>query len=274
MFFHDKSLMLSVRLISAVLLVLLVNKTKIYGQYLTEESIHSSPIVVIDPGHGGKDKGCHDHHYNEKDIALTLSKKIGAQIKVKIPNAQIIFTRTKDEFIKLNKRVEIANKYKPDVFISVHANSIDVSEVHGSEIFILGPHENGHNRIIEERENASSLMEYDMIEDAGIANFLLQSATKADNMSKSIELAKSIEQVMTSIKGHKCRGIKQANFAVLKNISSPCVLLEAGYLTNNKDFETLNSDYGQNILADEIAQGIIDYIISHPRAENQGSLNH
>ena len=268
MFFHNKSLKITVQLFSLVLLILLVNKTKNYGQYLVEEVVITSPIVVIDPGHGGKDKGCHDHHYNEKDIALTLSKKIGAQIKIKIPNAQIIFTRTKDEFIKLNKRVEIANIYQPDVFISVHANSIDVSEVHGSEIFILGQHKNKQNRIIEERENASSLMGYDMNEDMGITSFLLQSATKADNMTKSIELAKTIEHSMSSINGHKCRGIKQANFAVLQDISSPCVLLEAGYLTNSKDYSTLSSAHGQNIISDRIAKGIIDYIISHPRVEN------
>ncbi len=268
MLFANQSLFFYIKLICVVSLLLLLNRTQLQGQYLEQESHHQAPIIVIDPGHGGKDKGCHAHHYNEKDIALALSKKIGAQIKVRMPDAQIVFTRTTDIFIKLSKRVEIANSYDPDVFISVHANSIDVTEVRGSEIFILGPHSDDLLRKIEERENAASFMEYDMATDGEIASFILQSATKSDNMSKSIELAKSIESVLSNLKSHKCRGIKQANFAVLKNIASPCILLESGYLTNDHDYKTLNSDHGQNIIADRIANGICQYLNEYPRVEN------
>jgi N-acetylmuramoyl-L-alanine amidase len=269
MLFLNQSLYYYFKLLCVVTLLLLLNRTQLQGQYLEQQSHHQAPIIVIDPGHGGKDKGCHAHHYNEKDIALALSKKIGAQIKVRMPDAQIVFTRTTDIFIKLSQRVEIANSYDPDVFISVHANSIDVTEVRGSEIFILGPHSDAHYRQIEERENASSLMEYDMATDSGIESFILQSATKSDNMSKSIELAKSIEAVLSSLKSHKCRGIKQANFAVLKNIASPGILLESGYLTNDHDYKTLNSDHGQNIMADRIANGICQYLVDYPRVKHK-----
>jgi len=273
MFFVNQSLISQIKLLVVVSVLLLLHITKIQGQYLEQQNQHPAPIIVIDPGHGGKDKGCHAHHYNEKDIALTLSKKIGAQIKIRIPNAQIIFTRTKDEFIKLRHRVEIANSYDPDLFISVHANSIDVAEVHGSEIFIIGPNKDAHYRKIVERENASSFMEYDMSTDHGIESHILQSATKSDNMSKSMELAKSIENALSSLKSHKCRGIKQANFTVLKNIAAPCVLLEAGYLTNDHDYKALNSEHGQNIMADRIANGICLYLNNYPRVTKAQALS-
>ena len=267
MFFLSQSISNSSRIMFLFLTLVSGYITKIQGQYLVSESTHS-PIIVIDPGHGGKDKGCHAHHYNEKDIALSLSKKIGNKIQKHIPQAQIIYTRNEDHFIKLDTRVAIANRYNPDVFISIHANSIDVPSVSGSEIYILGPHMDDYQKKIEERENAASMMEYDLSAHDPLESYMLASAAQSDNLTKSIELAKSIELNLSSLNGHKCRGVKQANFTVLKNIASPSILLEAGYLTNNKDYNALNSTSGQNDIAHNVALSIKEYLIKFPRVDN------
>lgn len=272
MFFLSQSISNSSRIMFLFLILVSGYITKIQGQYLVSESTRS-PIIVIDPGHGGKDKGCHAHHYNEKDIALSLSKKIGNMIQKHIPKAQIIYTRNEDHFIKLDTRVAIANSYNPDVFISVHANSIDVPSVSGSEIYILGTHIDDDQKKIEERENAASLMEYDLSVNDTFESYMLASATQSDNLTKSIELAKSLELNLSRLNGHKCRGIKQANFAVLKNIASPCILLEAGYLTNNRDYNSLNSASGQNAIANNVALSIKEYLIKFPRVDNNIQSN-
>lgn len=267
MFFLSQSISGSSRIIFLFLILVSVYITKIQGQYLVSESI-LSPIIVIDPGHGGKDKGCHAHHYNEKDIALSLSMKIGKMVQKHIPQAQIIYTRNKDHFIKLKTRVSIANKYNPDVFISVHANSVDVPSVSGSEIFILGAHSDDEQRRIEKRENASSLIDNDLSYDDTFEAHMLASAAQSDNLSKSLELAQSIEHNLSMLNGHRCRGVKQANFTVLKNIASPSILLEAGYLTNDQDYKSLNSTSGQNAIADNVAESIKDFLIKFPRVDN------
>ena len=194
-------------------------------------------------------------------------------IKKHIPQAQIIYTRNEDHFIKLDTRVAIANKYNPDVFISVHANSIDLPSVSGSEIYILGPHMDDDQKKIEERENAASMMESDLSANDTFESYMLASAAQSDNLTKSIELAKSIELNLSRFNGHKCRGVKQANFTVLKNIASPSILLEAGYLTNNKDYNALNSTSGQNAIANNVALSIREYLIKFPRVDNNTVSN-
>ncbi len=116
-------------------------------------------IVVIDPGHGGKDFGASAGNLYEKDIALAISLKLGAKIKSAFPDTKIIYTRTNDVFIPLYERAEIANKNKADLFISIHVNSVEQSYVKGTETYVLGQHRSKENLEVAKKENAVILLE-------------------------------------------------------------------------------------------------------------------
>jgi len=256
----------SLHIICSVLIVGLFT-TNINAQYLDQQSdkTFNSPIIIIDPGHGGKDKGCHGTHYNEKEICLDLSRKISQQLQKMAPEVQVVLTRASDKFISLDKRVNIANSWSADLFISIHANSIDLKTVRGSETFVYGPHLSHHQKMVAQRENATLFIENEFPTDDTVESLILQTSSKTDILKKSIELAEILEASLAEIDSHKSRGVKQSNFAVLKNISIPSVLLEAGYLTNTRDLKTLQSREGQELIAIKIAQGIIKYLKNHPR---------
>jgi N-acetylmuramoyl-L-alanine amidase len=96
--------------------------------------------VVIDPGHGGRDPGAVGLRSKEKDIVLAISLKLGAYINEYLPDVEVIFTRSKDEFIELHRRAEIANKNNADLFVSIHANSNPNKSVRGTDTFVMGYH--------------------------------------------------------------------------------------------------------------------------------------
>ena len=106
-------------------------------------------VIVIDPGHGGKDPGCHGSKFNEKDIALAVSLKLGKYIEAHIKGVKVIYTRSTDVFVELQERAEIANRAKADLFVSIHCNSACVRDkklkrdvcrelVHGAETYVMG----------------------------------------------------------------------------------------------------------------------------------------
>ena len=109
-------------------------------------------VVVLDAGHGGKDPGNRGGGFNEKDIALSIVLKVGKELE-KNENIKVIYTRSTDVFIELDKRAEIANDAKADLFISVHCNAHN-SQAYGTETFVLGLHRNQANFEVAKRENS------------------------------------------------------------------------------------------------------------------------
>ena len=81
--------------------------------------------VVIDPGHGGRDPGAIGSGSKEKDIVLAVGKRLGELIRNNHPDVNVLYTRESDKFVELNRRAEIANKAKADLFISLHCNALD-----------------------------------------------------------------------------------------------------------------------------------------------------
>ncbi|HSH20390.1 MAG TPA: N-acetylmuramoyl-L-alanine amidase, partial [Draconibacterium sp.] len=102
-------------------------------------------VVVIDPGHGGKDFGASIGNAREKDIVLDIALRLGESIKANYPEIEVIYTRTKDVFIPLYSRANIANKNKADLFISIHVNGTEKTSVQGTETFVLGQHRSKDN---------------------------------------------------------------------------------------------------------------------------------
>ena len=110
--------------------------------------------VVIDPGHGGQDPGCHGNHSNEKQVTLAIGLKVGAFIEENFPEINVIYTRKTDVFIELDERAAIANRNNADLFICIHANA-GPAKAFGAETYVLGLHRTEAQRKIAERENSA-----------------------------------------------------------------------------------------------------------------------
>lgn len=216
-------------------------------------------IIVIDPGHGGKDQGCSDAQQSEKSLVLRFAKVLANTIKQHSDNIQIYFTRNEDVSVPLTERPLLANHLGADIFISIHANAINDDSVHGFETYVFGNSEVHsdhtaciHNHLISDtKEKNTSLT---------MAEMILGNITSASLTSESVSLATNISDQVSNYTEIKNRGLKQARFKVLKNARMPSVLLEVGYLTNAGDRRLLNSESGQEKLADKIALGILQYL--------------
>ena len=118
--------------------------------------------VVIDPGHGGRDPGAIGRKGKEKNINLNVALKLGKLIQDNCKDVRIIYTRQKDIFVGLDRRAQIANNAKADLFISIHTNSVARGRtVRGTETYTLGLHRTTDNLEVAKKENSVILIEND-----------------------------------------------------------------------------------------------------------------
>ena len=219
--------------------------------------------VVLDAGHGGKDSGNRGNQYYEKHIVLNVTLKIGDILK-KIPDINIIYTRKNDVFIPLNRRADIANSAKADLFVSIHCDA-HTSKAYGAGTFVLGLHENDRNFRIAQKENSVIFLEedyeknyngFDPNNPESVISLVLMQETYLD---QSIQAANTIQQSFVRNLKRKNRTVKQAGFLVLRNTYMPSVLVELGFLTNKIEGAYLNSKKGQNEMSEAIAKAIVSY---------------
>ena len=224
--------------------------------------------VIIDPGHGGKDPGAIANGFREKDITLSIAHKIGDKLE-KTLGVNVIYTREEDVFLSLKSRTEIANINNGDVFLSIHANSIENSpSTKGFETYLLRPGKTKDAIDIALREN-SVIKEFENnINNYNTGSeFILASMEQNAYVKESEFLAREIQyQLSNSLKNKKLnRGIKQAGFQVLVGASMPNVLIEVGFLTNTTEAQNLSSKKYQ----DKIAQGIVNALIIYKNRYEQ-----
>lgn len=220
--------------------------------------------VVLDAGHGGKDFGASYYGLAEKDIALSVTLKVG-KILEKNPNIEVIYTRSKDVFIELNERAAIANRNNASIFVSIHCNANENTSAEGYETFVMGMHRNASNLEVAKKENEVVTMEKDYklkyngydpkSPESAIGTSLLQE----EYMDNSILLASRVQNGMATNFGRKDRRVKQAGFLVLREISMPRILIEMGFISNKRESGYMNSEEGQAEISTGIANAIISY---------------
>ena len=224
--------------------------------------------IVLDAGHGGKDPGAIANGFREKDITLSIAKKIGYKLEKSL-GVNVIYTRKEDIFLSLKARTEIANTNNGDIFISIHANSINNSpSTKGFETYLLRPGKTKDAIAIALREN-SVIKEFESnINNYNIGSeFILATIEQNAYIKESEFLAREIQyQLSNSLKNKKLnRGIKQAGFQVLVGASMPNVLIEVGFLTNTIEAQNLSTKKYQ----DKIAQGIVNALIIYKNRYEQ-----
>ena len=226
--------------------------------------------VVIDAGHGGKDTGAIENNVKEKDVNLAVAQKLAKLLKKKDKDLKVILTRDKDEYLTLQQRADIANKSKADLFISIHTNSLDLSNpnrtlIEGASTYTLGLHKDQNNMDVARREN--SVIAYESDYDTKYSGFdpnsdesyiIFELAQKA-NLAQSVKFADSVQKQLVNVAGRKDRGVKQAGFWVLWATSMPAVLVELDFVTNPKVADFLSSESGQTKLATAICNATVGY---------------
>lgn len=225
--------------------------------------------IVIDAGHGGRDHGAVANGVREKDVVLSVAKKLGDYLESNL-NVNVVYTRETDEFIELRNRGRIANEAGGKLFVSIHANSAPNRSAYGTETFFLGPYRTEAARRVMETENRVVLLEsdpehYDRLDEDAL---IRQTLAYSSYLRKSEELADLIERQFEERVGRNSRGVKQAPFYVLWSASMPSILVELGFLTNQDEARFLASDDGQTYLASAIFRAIRDFKEQYERGLN------
>ncbi|MCX6636920.1 MAG: N-acetylmuramoyl-L-alanine amidase [Acidobacteria bacterium] len=214
--------------------------------------------VVIDPGHGGHDRGTTGPTgLAEKELVLDLAKRLGALIEEQL-GSEVVYTRTEDIFVPLETRTEIANDAKADLFLSIHANSSPFKTVTGVETYYLNFTTSRADLEVAARENATSQKSIHELTE------LLQKIALKDKVEESREFASKVQSSLHSVSlrqnsRSRNRGVKKAPFVVLIGASMPSVLVEIGFVSNARDEALLKkSDHRQRV-AEALYKGLSLY---------------
>lgn len=221
-------------------------------------------VVVLDPGHGGKDPGAVGFGGQEKDINLKVAKKLGAMITEKYKDVTVIYTRTTDKYVTLKERPEMANKANADLFISIHTNAAESSSAYGCECWVRGVDKATANLAVVQRENSVILMEdnykekYQGFDPKSIDSQIMFEMMQDIYSRNNLKVAQSLHKELLNLNRHD-RGVRQAGFWVLHQTKMPSVLVELGFITNANEARYMLSEAGQNALAGALFKGFAEY---------------
>ena len=222
-------------------------------------------VIVIDPGHGGKDPGAIGvGGVKEKDITLAIGKALKKAINAKLPKVKVVMTRDDDEFVELDKRGEIADDAGGKLFISIHCNSMPhkPNAMNGLETYFLRPGKTDEAIRIAAQENAAIKYENDYekkYQAYDADNLILTTMAHSAYVKYSEQFAQLIEDNVSSVAAVADNGVSQAGFLVLIGASMPAVLIETGYISNVREARYLKSKAGQQAIARGIANAIVQF---------------
>lgn len=259
----------TLRHITAFLITLLISASTIVN------AADNAPfVVVIDPGHGGKDSGCSGQLTNEKTIVLDVSKRFRDLISEKYPDVKTVMTRSDNSYLTLQDRAAIANNANGSLFISVHVNSVDKknrnrSTIHGASVYALGLHRSESNLSVAMRENSVMELEEDYTEayqgfdPKSSESYIIFELSQNNHLNKSIELANAIQHELVTTAGRADKKVRQAGFWVLWATSMPAVLVELDFICNPDSEKFMHSDSGKDKLALALFNAFSTYYSRH-----------
>lgn len=223
-------------------------------------------VLVIDPGHGGRDPGAIGRFSQEKNINLSVAKAFGQLVEAHCPNVKVIYTRKTDVFIPLDKRADIANKAGADLFISIHTNALPGKAVgRGAETYTLGMARAQENLDVAKRENAVILVEndykerYQNFDPNSAESYIMFEFMQDKYMEKSVHLAKMIQNEFKTTGGRLDKGVHQAGFLVLRETTMPSVLVELGYISTHEEETFLNSQNGIKKMSQSLFNAFLSF---------------
>ena len=227
-------------------------------------------IVVVDPGHGGKDPGAvGSKGQREKDVVLSIAQLLAKRLK-REKGFNVTLVRNDDFFVPLRKRVEIAHKHNADMFISVHADAAPRITASGASVYALseGGATSATARFMAQRENGADLLGATSLlnlkdKDPMLAGVILDMSMNA-TIASSLQLGSSILGSLEGITSLHQKRVEQAGFAVLKSPDVPSILVETGFISNARDSARLVTARHQQAVADGLFEGLKKYFQKNP----------
>ncbi|MDF1655738.1 MAG: N-acetylmuramoyl-L-alanine amidase [Coxiellaceae bacterium] len=224
-------------------------------------------VIVIDPGHGGKDPGATGRRgTHEKNVVLSISRQLQRLINQQ-RGFKAVLTRTGDYYLSLRKRLAIARKYKADMFIAVHADAYKNRKAHGASVYALS--ERGATseaaRWLAQRENKSELMGGVELSGKGhLLRSVLIDLSQTATISASLKIGNDMLHSLRRVTSLHHSVVEQAAFVVLKSPDIPSLLVETGFISNRHEENNLRSVRYQKRIANALMLGIKRYFVTYP----------
>jgi N-acetylmuramoyl-L-alanine amidase len=230
-------------------------------------------IVVVDPGHGGKDPGAVGAKgEREKDVVLSIAQLLAKRLK-KEKGFDVKLVRNDDFFVPLRKRVEIARQHKADMFISVHADAAPRLTASGASVYCLseGGATSATARFMAQRENGADLLGASLLnlkdKDPMLAGVILDMSMNA-TIAASLQLGGAVLGSLAGITTLHQKRVEQAGFAVLKSPDVPSILVETGFISNARDSQRLVTARHQQAVANGLFDGLQRYFEKNPPVDS------
>jgi N-acetylmuramoyl-L-alanine amidase len=240
---------------------------------LVAATSYAAPVVVLDPGHGGTNRGAFGPWIKryEKRMTLTLARRTANYLRLGLPGIQVVLTRDRDEYLTLAQRVRRANHAKADLFVSIHLNACESHALYGYETYILTRQaaelEAGRLRMRSRVLNTNK-------ENEGVVQRVLSDLKQSAAHGQSALLARRVQRALERVRGSELnRGVRQAAFDVLLGLRMPGVLVEAGFIDHPEESQQLARPAVQEAIGAALAAGVIEQLRAAGTAVDRAKLS-
>lgn len=248
---------------------------RVRGAVAAGEARPPTRVVVLDPGHGGRDSGkIGPTGLREKDAALMISQRLAELLRAR--GYEVHLTRTTDTLIALADRPRLANRWKNGrpraLFMSIHCNSVSTPSVRGFETFLLAEAQTEDERRVAEMENAVvALEDGPSVPELPEVDQILQGLRNEFYVRASNDLAEVVQSSLASFHTGPNRGVKRAGFRVLVGAFMPAVLVEVAFISNPQEARALGTPDFRDQVATALATAVDDFFEGHEHLWAEGS---
>jgi len=217
-------------------------------------------VVVIDPGHGGRESGATAGSLKEKDVTLALARRLRARLRGR-GGIRVVLTRDEDRTLPHDERTAIANQNRADLFISLHVNASPRSSAYGAETYYLSAEATD-----DEARTAAALENRSFSGSGGDdLDLVLWDLAQNRHLARSSALAESIQRELNALVGTRDRGVRQAPFRVLMGATMPAVLVEVGFISNKNEAAKLGDPGYQERVVESIGRAVESFLVDWRR---------
>jgi len=224
-------------------------------------------VIVIDPGHGGKDPGARGGRgTQEKDVVLAIARRLQFQINQQ-PGFRAVLTRNGDYYIGLRQRLALARKHQGDMFIAIHADAHEHVNACGVGVYALSQRgaTSEAARWLAQRENQSEFVGgLDLADKDHVLRSVLIDLSQTQSITASLQMGSALLHHLGKFADLHHPTVEQAAFVVLKSPDIPSLLIETGFISNAQEEARLRTPFYQDRIAEALLLGIKNYFVHNP----------